>query len=69
MFCMRNVYIITLACKDSTEQIGAWRDYICMETQDGLKTTALTLFLNSFFYFLPAAALCDEISLVNSVET
>ena len=40
-----------------------------METQDGLKTTALPLFLNSFFHFLPAAALCDDFSLVDSVET
>ena len=30
-----------------------------METQDGLKMTALTLFPNLFFHFLPAAALCD----------
>ena len=34
MFCMRNVYIITLACKDSTEQIGAWRDYIWRHKMD-----------------------------------
>ena len=40
-----------------------------METQVGLKTTALTLFLNLFFYFLPAAALCDDFSFVDSVET
>ena len=40
-----------------------------MDTQDGLKTTALTLFLNLFFHFLPAAALCDDFSLVDSVET
>ena len=40
-----------------------------METQVGLKMTALTLFLNLFFHFLPAAALCDEFSLVDSVET
>ena len=39
-----------------------------METQVGLKTTALTLFLNLFFHFLPAAALCDDFSLVDSVE-
>ena len=45
-----------------------WRDYN-METQVGLKTTALTLFLNLFFHFLPAAALCDDFSLVDSVET
>ena len=40
-----------------------------METQDGLKTTALTLFLNLFFHFLPAATLCDDFSLVDSVRT
>ena len=40
-----------------------------METQVGLKTTALTHFLNLFFHFLPAAALCDDFSLVDSVET
>ena len=40
-----------------------------METQVGLKTTALTLFLNLFFHFLPAATLCDDFSLVDSVET
>ena len=40
-----------------------------MEKQDGLKMTALTLFLNLFFHFLPAAALCDDFSLVDSVET
>ena len=40
------------------------------ETQVGLlTTTALTLFLNLFFHFLPAAALCDDFSLVDSVET
>ena len=39
-----------------------------METQVGLKTTALTLFPNLFFHFLPAAALCDDFSLVDSVE-
>ena len=39
------------------------------ETQDVLKTIALTLFLNLFFYFLPAAALCDDFSLVDSVKT
>ena len=31
-----------------------------MDSQDGL---------NIFFYFLPAAALCDDFSLVNSVKT
>ena len=30
----------------------AWRDYIYMEAQDGLKTIAPPLFLNIFFYFL-----------------
>ena len=40
-----------------------------METQDGLKTTALTLFLKLFFHFLPAAALCDDFSLVDSDKT
>ena len=40
-----------------------------METQVGLKRTALTLFLNLFFHFLPAAALCDDFSLVDSVKT
>ena len=40
-----------------------------METQVGLKTTALTLLLNLFFHFLPAAAVCDDYSLVDSVET
>ena len=40
-----------------------------METQVRLKMTALTLFLNLFFHFLPAAALYDDFSLVDSVET
>ena len=40
-----------------------------MDAQVGLKTIALTLFLNLFFHFLPAAALCDDCSLVDSVET
>ena len=40
-----------------------------MEKQDGLKMTALTLFLNLYFHFLPAAALCDDFSLVDSVGT
>ena len=39
-----------------------------MDAQVGLKTTALTLFLNLFFYFLPAAALCNDFSLVDSVK-
>ena len=34
-----------------------------------LKTIALKLFLNLYFYFLPAAALCHDFSLVESVET
>ena len=37
-----------------------------MDAQVGLKTIAVTLFLNIFFYFLPAAALCDDFSLVDS---
>ena len=40
-----------------------------METHVVLKMTALILFLNLFFHFLPAAALCDDFSLVDSVET
>ena len=40
-----------------------------METQVGLKTTALTLFLNLFFHFLSAAALCDDFSLVDNIHT
>ena len=39
---------------------NAWRDYY-METHDGLKTIALTLFLNLFFYFL-LQLLCVMIS-------
>ena len=39
-----------------------------MDASDELKTIALILFLNLFFYILPAAALC-HFSLVNSVET
>ena len=46
-----------------------YMERLYMETQDGLKTSALTLFLNLFFHFLPAAALCDDFSLVDSVET
>ena len=42
---------------------------VLMDAQVGLKTMALTLFLNLFFYFLPAAALCHDFSLVDSVET
>ena len=40
-----------------------------MDALVGLKTIALTLFLNVFFYFLPAAALCHDFSLVDSIET
>ena len=36
-----------------------------MDAQVGLKTIALNL----FFYFLPAAALCHDFLLVDSVET
>ena len=49
------------------QQINPWM-YI-MDAQVGLKTNALILFLNLFFYFLPAAALCHNFSLVDSVET
>ena len=38
-----------------------------MDAQVGLKTIALTLFLNLFFYFLPEAALCPNFSLVDTV--
>ena len=48
---------------------GKIMERLYMEAQVGLKTTALTLFLNIFFHFLPAAALCDGFSLVDSVET
>ena len=48
--------------------IMAWIDYYG-DTSFGLRTTALTLFLNLFIHFLPAAALCDDFSLVDSVET
>ena len=44
-------------------------DVYKMDAQVGLKTIALILFLNLFFYFLPAAALCHDFSLVDSVET
>ena len=40
-----------------------------MDSQDGLNTIALPLFLNIFFWFLPAAVLCDDFSLVDSVKT
>ena len=40
-----------------------------MDAQVGLKTTALTLILNLFFYFLPTASLCDDFLIVDSVET
>ena len=49
--------------------VGKIMERLYMETQVGLKMTALTLFLNLFFHFLPAAALCDDFSLVDSVET
>ena len=51
------------------EMLDNLKERLYMETQVGLKTTALTLFLNLFFHFLPAAALCDDFSLVDSVET
>ena len=44
-------------------------DVYKMDAQVGLKTIALILFLNLFFYFLSAAALCHDFSLVDSVET
>ena len=40
-----------------------------METQVGLKTIALTLFLIFFLLFPLAAALSDDFLLVDSVET
>ena len=40
-----------------------------LDAKVGLKTIALTLFMNLFFYFLPAAVLCHDFSLVDSVET
>ena len=40
-----------------------------MDSQDGLKTIILPLFLNIFFYFHPADTLCDDFSLVDSVKT
>ena len=40
-----------------------------METQVGLKTTGLTLSLNSFFHFLHADALCADLSLIDRGET
>ena len=49
------------------QQINPWM-YI-MDSQVGLKTNALILFLNLFFYFLPAAALCHNFSLVDSFKT
>ena len=51
--------------------LHSFMERLYMETQVGLKTTALTLFLNLFFHFLAAAALCDDLdfSLVDSVET
>ena len=44
--------------------------WITMDSQDGLKTIALPLFLNIFYFlFPPAAALCHDFSLDDSVET
>ena len=40
-----------------------------IETQVGLKTISLTLFLKLLFYILSAAALCHYFSLVDSDET
>ena len=51
------------------ENTSITMERLYMGTQVGLKMTALTLFLNIFFHFLPAAALCDDFSLVDSVET
>ena len=48
-------------------KVDSWM-YI-MDAQVGLKTIALTLFMNLFFHILPAAALCHDFSLVDSVET
>ena len=48
---------------------GETMETLYMETQVGLKMIALTLFLHSFFYFLSAAALCHDFSLVDSGET
>ena len=45
----------------------ATTSWITMDSEDGLKT--IRLFLNIFFYFLPVAALCDDFSLVDIVET
>ena len=41
-------------------------DVYKMDAQVGLKTITITLilFLNLFFYFLPAAALCHDFSFV-----
>ena len=40
-----------------------------MDAQVGLRTIALTLFLNLFFRFLLAAALCHDFYLVDSNGT
>ena len=40
-----------------------------MDAQVGLNTIAPTLIPNRFFNFLPAAALCHDFALVDSVET
>ena len=80
-FC--DIYKLVTAHKNCY-QLGLWNvgwnfvtnwiwakpmERLYMEAQVWLKTTALTLFLNLFFHFLPAAALCDDFSLVDSVET
>ena len=56
-------------CRNKVAVSAPAMERLYMEAQVGLKTTALTLFLNLFFHFLPAAALCDDFSLVDSVET
>ena len=56
-----------LLCLGACLVYSAWM-YI-MDALVVLKTIDLTLFLNVFFYFLPAAALCHDFSLVDSFET
>ena len=46
-----------------------WMYVYIMDAQVGLKTIALKLFLNLFFYFLPTAALCHDFLLVDSIKT
>ena len=58
---IRGDFTITEKARDSCMYI--------MDAQVGMKMIALTIFLNLFFYFLPAAALCHDFSLVDSVET